>query len=235
MTMDATDMTGNAVHGAIRSIDAAVQPLLILGTRPYALVVADLVSAIEGYRVAGFVENMDRQRCNERLGGMPIYWIDELAELAQDHVAVCSLATTRRNQFIQQARDQGLRFATLVHPSAHISDRSTLGEGTRVEVGSIIAAFTDVGRHVAINRGATIGHHNRIGDFVTIHPGVNIAGHCRIGDRTFIGIGANIIDGIRIGTQAVIGAGAVVAKDVPDRVQVVGVPARIVKQNIEGK
>jgi serine acetyltransferase len=48
-------------------------------------------------------------------------------------------------------------------------------------------------------------------------------------------MGASVIDHINIGSHSVIGAGAVVIRDVPDHVLVVGVPARIVKEGIEGK
>jgi acetyltransferase-like isoleucine patch superfamily enzyme len=48
-------------------------------------------------------------------------------------------------------------------------------------------------------------------------------------------MGALVLDHISIGSHSIVGAGAVVTKDVPDNVQVVGVPAKIVKQNIEGK
>jgi acetyltransferase-like isoleucine patch superfamily enzyme len=64
---------------------------------------------------------------------------------------------------------------------------------------------------------------------------VNIAGNCRIGAHTYVGIGATVIDGIKIGRHCVIGGGAVVTKDLPDRVLAVGVPAKIVKEGIEGK
>jgi acetyltransferase-like isoleucine patch superfamily enzyme len=75
-----------------------------------------------------------------------------------------------------------------------------------------------------------IGHHVQIGDYTTISPGANIAGKCLIGNLCYIGMGAIILDGITIGDNSIVGAGAVVTKDVPERVQVVGVPARIVKQ-----
>ncbi len=70
---------------------------------------------------------------------------------------------------------------------------------------------------------------------MTIQPGANIAGVCRIGQATYIGMGAVVLDHVKIGKHCVIGAGALVNKDVPDHVQVVGVPARIVKENIMGK
>ncbi|MEO7354170.1 MAG: serine acetyltransferase [Gemmatimonadales bacterium] len=50
-----------------------------------------------------------------------------------------------------------------------------------------------------------------------------------LGDRVFIGAGAKIIGAITIGSDVRIGANAVVVKDVPSRVTVGGVPARILR------
>lgn len=212
-----------------------VKPLLILGTRTLAVEIADLVSEIPDYEVVSFVENMKPERCRETLEDLSIIWVDEVADLAGSHYAVCGLATTRRSRFTEQVAKYGIPFATVVHPSARISSKSAVGEGTIVSVGVIIAAHTHLGRHVLVNRGALIGHHTKIGDYVTIGPGANIAGACRIGEATYIGMGAVVLDHITIGSHSVVGAGAVVTKDVPDNVQVVGVPAKIVKENIEGK
>lgn len=211
------------------------RPLLLLGSRIFAEEVADLASEIPGFRVAGFVENLEPERCRRALHGLPVHWVDELSRLADDHVAVCALGTTQRSRFIDQASAHGVRFATLVHPRARVSSTSAVGEGSIVSAGVIVAAHTHIGRHVILNRGALVGHHTEIGDYVTVGPGANIAGKCRIGTGTYVAIGAVVIDRISIGSHSVIGAGAVVNKDVPDHVQVVGVPARIVKENVTGR
>jgi len=212
-----------------------IQPLLILGTRTFAVEIADLASEIPGVQVVGFVENLNPETCRKTLQGLPVLWVDKVAALASSHKAICGLATTHRHRFTEQVAAYGIPFATLVHPSARISSQSSVGEGTLVSVGVIIASHTRLGRHVLVNRGVLIGHHTEIGAYVTIQPGANIAGACRIGEATYIGMGAVVIDHITIGAHSVVGAGAVVTKDVPDNVQVVGVPARIVKENISGK
>jgi sugar O-acyltransferase (sialic acid O-acetyltransferase NeuD family) len=214
---------------------APEKPLLILGTRLFALEVSDLVSEIPGFELAGFVENLDRARCREKIEGLPVYWVDELERLAESHWAVCSLGTTERSAFTDQAEARGMRFARLVHPGARVSSRSVLGEGVIVSPGVIISAHTQLGQHVRVNRGALIGHHTEIGDYCTIQPGANIAGACRIGPWTYIGMGANVLDRITIGHHSVVGAGSAVTRDVPDHVQVIGAPARIVRENIKGK
>jgi acetyltransferase-like isoleucine patch superfamily enzyme len=46
---------------------------------------------------------------------------------------------------------------------------------------------------------------------------------------------AAVLDRINVGAGCVIAAGAVVAADLPDRVQAMGVPARITKTGIHPK
>lgn len=214
---------------------APVRPLLILGTRTLAVEIADVASEIPGLQVAAFVENLEPARCRETLEDLPILWVDDVAELAGSHLAVCALATTHRGRFVEQVARHGVRFATLVHPSARVSSTSSLGEGTLVSVGSIVASHARLGRHVIVNRGVLVGHHTRIDDYATLQPGANIAGACHIGAGTYVGMGAVVVDRVTIGAHAFVGAGSVVTKDVPDHVQVFGVPARVIRRNITGR
>ena len=209
--------------------------VLLLGTTLFSEEIADLVNSTPDLTLAGFVENLDPVRCRRKLLGKPVYWVEKWPELAQDHSALCAIGTTRRSIYVEQVKKLGAEFTTLRHPSAHLSATCRIGKGSTLGANTIVAAGARIGEHVLVNRGATIGHHTQVGSFVTIGPGVNIAGRCSVGDATFIGIGANIVDGVTIGSNAVVGAGAVVLRDVPDRVFVAGVPARIVKTDIEGR
>jgi sugar O-acyltransferase (sialic acid O-acetyltransferase NeuD family) len=209
-------------------LSAAERPLLICGTRSFAEEVADVVSDTPGFTVAGFVENLDRGRCAEPLLGLPVHWIDDIAELAPTHSAVCALATTKRRAFTQQVEERGVGFATIVHPTARVSRLAELGAGTIASVGVIVAAHTRVGRHVVLNRAALVGHHTTVGDHVSLMPGSNVAGNCQVGDGVFVGMGAIVLDNLNVGSDAVVAAGAVVTRDVPAGAQVMGVPARVV-------
>lgn len=215
-------------------MNSARQRLLILGSRVFAEEVADLADDIPDVQLVGFVENLERERCATPLLGLPVYWIDDIKPLIEDHRAVCALGTTHRSQLIIQAAALGVQFTTLIHPTARVSRKTALGDGCIISVGTIIAAHSQLNGHVIVNRGAMIGHHTSIGEFVTVGPGANIAGQCMIGKGVYIGMSAVVLDGITIGPHAIVGAGAVVTKDVPANVQVVGVPARIVKENVDG-
>ena len=212
----------------------SIKPLLIAGNGSLSVEIADLVSQIPEFEVVGFVENMDSSRCQSKLEGLPIIWVDELAALSKTHWAVCGLATTHRSRFTNQIAAYGMKFATLIHPTAQVSTKSTVKEGSIISPGVIIASHTHLGCHVLVNRGVLIGHHTRINDYATIQPGANIAGVCHIGEASYIGMGAIVRDNTQIGAHSIVAAGALVVKDVPERVQVMGVPAKIVKQNIGG-
>ena len=211
------------------------QPLLICGTRSFAAEVADLVSEIPELELVGFVENLDRARCEQPFEGLPVHWVDDLAPLAGTHLAVCALATTHRSRFTRQVEALGLAPATVVHPGARIAPSATLGEGTIVSAGVVVGAHTTVGRHVILNRGVLVGHHTEIGDHASVMPGANVAGNCRIGAAVYVGMGAIVLDNLSVGAHSLVAAGSLVTRDVPDRVQVLGAPARVVKEGIDGR
>ncbi|MBN2318264.1 MAG: acetyltransferase [Acidobacteria bacterium] len=206
------------------------QKLMILGAGLFAEEIAEVVAVSDTYELSGFVEGVDPERCRQTLNGLPIIWIEDVGRFVNDHQAICAVGTPKRENFIRQAKKQGLPFTSIVHPSANVLRAVSIGEGTIVHAGVIIGTKTSIGCHTIVNRGCLIGHHVAIGDYVTISPGANIAGKVKIADSCYIGMGAVLVDGISVGCNAVVGAGAVVTRDVPDRVQVVGVPARIVKE-----
>jgi sugar O-acyltransferase (sialic acid O-acetyltransferase NeuD family) len=209
--------------------------LVILGTSLFVPEVTDLAEETGQYVVRAFIENRDREKTRQPFLGRPVIWIDEAAPLAASHQAVCGLGTTQRKDFIERVASVGFRFARITHPGARISSTSSVGDGSLLSVGVIVASHSRLGRHVIVNRGVLIGHHTTVHDYVTISPGANVAGAVTIGEGACIGMGAIVLDRVTIGAHAVVGAGSVVTRDVPDRVQVMGVPARVTREHVYGR
>jgi sugar O-acyltransferase (sialic acid O-acetyltransferase NeuD family) len=213
----------------------ARRPLVILGTSLFGPEALDLVEDTGAFEVTAFVENWDRAKAGTTLAGVPVVWIDDALPLARTHLALCALGTTRRVAFIRQAEAAGFRFATVVHPGARVSRRSVLGEGTLVSAGVVVGADTRIGRHVILNRGCLVGHNTVVGDVVTLSPGANVAGGVTIGDGAYVAMGALVVDRVAVGAGALVAAGAVVVRDVPPRTEVRGVPARVVREGVDGR
>lgn len=81
---------------------------------------------------------------------------------------------------------------------------------------------------VVINTGVRGGRNIYLEHQVTI--GADGERNPILGDDIYVGAGAKIIGPVRVGSRVKIGANAVVVRDVPDGCTVVGIPARVVKQ-----
>ncbi len=94
-------------------------------------------------------------------------------------------------------------------------------------------SFNNWGMGVVIHRRAVIGKNCEISHQVTIGGRGGYYEVPEIGNDVFIGPGAKLLGPIRIGDGAIIGANAVVLHDVPAHAVAVGVPARIIKENVQ--
>lgn len=189
----------------------------------------DIAQSIPGVEVAGFL--VDVEGGPEELEGFPVYQLQQLDAIPADVRFACGIVSTRRRKLVEAL--SGRRFCSLVHPSAQISRRARLGDGCLVHPGVIVASNTVIADHVLINRGALVGHDNRIASFTTIGPGANLAGALDIGEGVYIGVGSVVRDHLTIGAGSIVAAGAVVVKPVPERSLVGGVPAQVLKSEVE--
>lgn len=104
-----------------------------------------------------------------------------------------------------------------IHPGATIGRRLVIDHGT----GTVIGETAEIGDDVLIYQGVTLGGTGK--DTGKRHP--------TIGNNVMISAGAKVLGPFKIGDNSRVAAGAVVLEEVPPNSTVVGVPARVVRQD----
>ena len=138
--------------------------------------------------------------------------------------------TSLRQRLFLYALARGLEPINVIHPRAVVSPSAEIGRGACILAAAVLNADAHLGENVIVNTGAVIEHDCVIGAHVHVATGACLAGGVSVGEGSHVGIGASVRQAIRIGRNAIVGAGAVVLDDVPDRVTVAGVPARIIRK-----
>lgn len=129
----------------------------------------------------------------------------------------------------QVAERIGGSFGMAIHPTAIVSPRARIGEGSVVMQGAIVQSEATIGKHCIINTGATVDHECIIGDFAHISPNATLCGNVTVGEGSQIGAGSVVVPGVHIGKWTLICAGSVVTKDIPDYCIASGNRCKVVK------
>lgn len=194
-----------------------MKKLVIIGASGHGKVIAD-IAVKNGYEEIVFLDDDDRRK---ECAGFPIIGkTSDANEIQGDKIVAIGNANIRER--IQGGLND---VVTLIHPSAVISRRTEIGEGTVVMAGAVINSDTIIGKGCIINTGATVDHDCRIDNYVHVSVGTHVAGTCEIGKRTWLGAGATISNNINICGDCMIGAGAVVIRDIKKSGTYIGVPA----------
>lgn len=189
-----------------------------------------LLDCGRGDDVVGFLDPEVARHGTVVAGHSVVGGLDWVRQHPEVEAVIAIGAPAARARVADQLAAWAVKLATVVHPTAVVGPRVTIGEGSIVCPGVILTCDITVGRAVILNYGAMVGHDGTIGPAAFVAPGVNLAGAVTVGAGADVGIGATVIQGITIGEDAVVGAGAVVIRDVTAGTTVVGVPARPIRQ-----
>ena len=139
-----------------------------------------------------------------------------------------------RERLMINAKKTGFKLATIIHPTALISQHTSIGEGVIICQNCLVQPFAIIDNFVYIHTGCVIGPKVNIRSSVTINSLCAISAKVVIGEQSYIGVGTKIIQNVKIGKCIIAGGGSIITKDVESNVLVAGVPAKIKKENING-
>jgi sugar O-acyltransferase (sialic acid O-acetyltransferase NeuD family) len=202
--------------------------LVIIGAGGHGRVVADCAQILGNYDDIVFLDDCFNKRTTNA------HWkiigrVDMWSELTDSDFFIAFGNNKLREKTIKKLQQVNVNLVSLIHPSAVISPRASIGKGVVVCANAVINVGTHISDGCIINTSATVDHDCELQSYVHISPGVNIAGGVTIEALSWLGIGSTVIECLTLAENTQIGAGAVVTQSTQANSLYLGVPAKRIR------
>jgi len=177
------------------------------------------------WKIGGFLDDnlhaLDGIQCDVPVAGSIKDWQPKENEV----FALAFGSPVLKRKIVAEMKAKGGKFATIIHPTAMVSEFAHYGEGLIMFPNSKLSVNSTVGNFVSI-LSTPIGHETTIGDYSVISGNCNIIRNVIIGKDVFLAAGVSIAQDVHVGDGAYLGLGCVVLKDVKAGAKMFGNPAR---------
>lgn len=214
--------------------------IVVIGASGHAKVITDIIEENGQNEIFGFIDSF--KKIGTKILGYEVIgderqipYLIKKEGITKGIIAIGD-NWLRKEMFKKiKAISHNFEYVSAIHPSAIISNYSTIGRGVAIMAGAVINAEARVEDFSIVNTKASLGHESILKKYGSLSSGVIVGGSVHIGPFTAISIGATIINNISIGKHSVIGAGAVVTKNIGNFQVVYGIPAKFVHNRKKGE
>lgn len=202
--------------------------LIILGAGGTSFDLIDIAEAMnrveKQWNILGYLDD------NESLTGKIIYGYPVLGSIPQakrysDAFFASSIGDAYRPKLRKYVRDKipfsNDRFASLIHPTAIISDSATIEPGAVIYGYVTLSSKVHIGHDVFLCGNTFLGHECVIGNHCVLSVGNFLASDVNVGDCCYLGVGVMARHQITIGNNCLIGMGTKVVKSIPSETRLI--------------
>lgn len=204
--------------------------LILVGGGGHCRSCIDVVEAEGRFSILGIVDI--EQKVGQDVFGYPIIGHDgDLPSLARDGhaflVTIGQITTASpRVRLFARLLSLGAKLASVISPSAYVSKRAAVGQGTIIMHHALVNCGAQVGKNCVINTKALIEHDASVADHCHISTGAAVNGGARVSERAFLGSGSVVWNQVTVGPDVVVSAGSLVRKDIEAAGVYAGYPLR---------
>lgn len=201
--------------------------IIFIGAGGHSKSVADAMDRSK-YKLCGFI---DENKKGIHIG-VPIFGerIEDVPNYKEYSYFVSIGDVCYRKLWFDRLIEKNLKVINIIDPSAIISSSAKIGIGNFVGKMAVINADAEIGNNNVINTKALIEHECKVGSHNHLSTNSVINGNVIVEDGVFIGSSSVCNGQLKIEHDSIIGSGSVVIENVPAKVTVVGVPARVIKR-----
>lgn len=122
------------------------------------------------------------------------------------------------------------RFATIIHPTAVVSDKAKIGYGVVLMPFTLVSPNVNIGNHSQMYAQSFIGHDSELKEMVFVANNASIGGRVIVHNGAHLGSNCSVLERLNIGEFSIIGLASNVLTNVDAYDVFVGNPAKKIKK-----
>lgn len=199
-----------------------MKDLIILGAGGTAFDLIDIALAMnkieKQWNILGFLDD-NKDLIGKEVYGYPVLGSIPQSEKFQNAFFASSIGDAYKTNLRKIVREKvpfnNDWFASLIHPTAIISESAIIEPGAVIYGNVTISSQVHVGHDVFLCGNTFLGHECVIGNHCVLSVGNYLASDVIVGDCCYLGVGVMVRHQTEIGENCLIGMGTKVVKSVP--------------------